>query len=172
MGLWRTFKGDKMKITMDLGDYEFEEEVWDVCRDYIASYTNASELCDIGQAIDLKFNLTSDVVAEEIRIRNFWKDKDYEIKDTLADNMFDEFEKREYGEIDFRIKQRKEFEISNKLLDDYIDEIIYRINYHRGYDDSNVEYKLSEELDELFEEIVNCLEKYDIEKAYELSKEI
>ena len=110
----------------------FEEEVWDVCRDYIATYTGASELCDIGQAIDLKFNLTGDVVAEEIRIRNFWKDKDYEIKDTLADNMFDEFKKREYGEIDFRIKQQKEFEISNKLLDGYIDEVIDRINYHRG----------------------------------------
>lgn len=162
----------EIKLTIDLDDYEFEEEVWDVCRDYIATYTGASELCDIGQAIDLKFNLTGDVVAEEIRIRNFWEDKDYEIKDRLADNMIDEFKKADCGEVDFTIKQQKEFEINNKLLDGYVDEIIDRINYHRGYDDSNVEYKLSEELDELFEEIVNCLEKYDIEKAYELSKEI
>lgn len=162
----------KVKLIIDLDDYEFEEEVWDVCRDYIATYSGASELCDIGQAIDLKFNLTGDVVAEEIRIRNFWEDKDYEIKDALADNMFDEFEKRKYGEIDFRIKQRKEFEISGKLLDGYIDEIINTINYHRGYDDSNVEYTLSEELDKLLEEMINCLENYNIEQAYELSKEI
>ena len=79
-----------MKIKINLDDYEFEEELWDVCRDYIALYTDTSELCDIGQAIDLKFNLTGNVVAEEIRIRNFWKDKDYEIKDTLVDNMVDE----------------------------------------------------------------------------------
>lgn len=162
----------EIKLSIDLDDYEFEEELWDVCRDYIASYTNASELCDIGQAIDLKFNLTGDVVAEEIRIKNFWNDRDFEIKDTLADNMIDEFKKDDYGEVDFTIKQEKEFEINNKLLDGYVDGIIDTMNYHRGYDDSNVKYKLSEELDEVFEEIVKCLEKYDIEKAYELSKEI
>lgn len=161
-----------MKIRINLDDYEFEEELWDVCRDYIALYTDTSELCDIGQAIDLKFNLTGNVVAEEIRIRNFWKDKDYEIKDTLADNMIDEFKKSDCGEVDFTIKQQKEFEINNKLLDGYVDKIIDTINYHRGYDNLNVEYKLSRELDELFEKIVNCLEKYNIKKAYELSKKI
>ena len=41
-----------------------------------------------------------------------------------------------------------------------------------GYDDSNVEYTLSKELDELFEEMIDCLENYNVEKAYELSKEI